>query len=105
MKKIIIKHAKVKILSGSIGHIGFYKSGILTESKLPISVVIVDEETNEEFECQLVSCYPFQSVIPEIASYYSEGLPPEQCTEQLLLKNKVSNINQLALYIYVRNVC
>jgi len=105
MKKISIKNAKLKILSGTIAHIGLFKPEILRESSFPIKLIIVDEETMEEFPSELVSCLPFSRVIPDVAAYVSEGVAPEKCTAELLLKNKVTDVNQLALYIYVRSIC
>lgn len=101
VNKVLIKNASKFLFMGHFGLIAKFKQGALKESSFPIPVIIVDEDTNEEFNAELVSALGFSyNVIPDIICRFFCGKPSEEATAELLEKYKVSNINQLGFYVY-----
>jgi hypothetical protein len=101
VNKVLIKNASQYLFMGHVGLIARYQQGKLKESSFPIPVLIVDEDTKEEYEADLVSALGFSyEVIPDIFCRFFHGKPSEEATKELLEKYKVSNINQLGFYVY-----
>ena len=102
MKKVYVKNAKIRILTNYLPHFGKYVPGSLNSSILPIPVIIVDKDTQDEFPAQLISVLPMKESIPEILAYLSEGASPQQCTQDVLTRCNANSVNQIALYLYER---
>lgn len=100
MKKVLVKDATLKIPSGFVGIIAKWYPGALTNSQIPIPVIIVDPESTQEFPGELISVLPFSGIVPEIIALQVMNQHPSQCHEDLLKIHGVSNINQLAYYLY-----
>ena len=102
LKKIEIKNASKFIFNKHIPLIAKFVPGIITYSDLPIDVIIIDPETNEEINAQLVDIQTFLglNIIPDILCRIATGEPSSKQTETLLQKNKVNHPNQLAFYCY-----
>lgn len=100
MRKVNVKQATLKFPSGYFSHIGKFTPGVLTQSKLPLPVNVVDPETKIEYNAQLIAVVPFTDIIPEVFSYLSEGKKPADCKEEILKRSNVTHIHQLAYYLY-----
>jgi hypothetical protein len=101
-RKITLKNVNLGFQQGYFPLIGKYIPGVLKESDLPKPVILVDEDTNEEFNFSLKTLVPFKDAIPEVFSIIATGKDPEDSLEELLMKNKAESVNQLAFYLYVR---
>lgn len=99
-KKISVKNATIKILTGYLPYIGRYIPGALKESDLPIKVILQDPETNDEFEAELISVVPFNQTIPEVFSLLSDDVIKCQAESFYFDLLKVSQISSLAFYLY-----
>ena len=99
VKKITISRASQFHFTGHFGFIGQYVPGRLTEKSFPIPVIIIDADTKQEYNANLVSVIGFTyGVIPDHIKRFF--IPAGTTEEDLLTKNKVSSINQLGLYVY-----
>lgn len=100
IRKIYIKNTTVRIPSNVIGHIGKFDATKIKVHQLPIDVVLVDPDTQEEYPSQLVAFVPLTNVIPEVFIRHSELELKEDSHIKIMERCKVSSINQLAYYQY-----
>ena len=98
--RVNIKNASKFLFTGHFGLISKYIPGRIKISTLPIPVIVVDEETNEEFEADLISVIGFKDIIPELFCHFFEGKSPEEVEKELLPKYKISSVNHLGFYTY-----
>lgn len=99
-RKIEVKSATIKILTGFIPHIGKYAPGVLKVGDLPKKVTITDPETDESFDVELIEVVPFKTTIPNIFSLLSEGVEAETCHHDILFRSNATKVDQLAFYLY-----
>jgi hypothetical protein len=100
MKKIPVKDATLKIPSGFLGIIDKWIPGALKLSRIPIPIIIVDIDSQQEFPGELISALPFSGCVPEIIALQVMNQYPSQCHDDLLQIHGVSDINHLAYYLY-----
>lgn len=100
-KKNYIKNATLKFQTGSIGIILKYKSGKINSGDLPFKSIIVDKDSLEELECNLIEILPLPNFIPSILLHISEGEYGPETEQDLLDRFNINNHPYpLAFYLY-----
>jgi hypothetical protein len=100
IKKLYVKAATVKIPSGYIPYFGKFVPGALKTSMLPIPILIIDADDQQEYECELVEVVSIKDYLPSIFTRMAEDKLPEELEPELLSRLKVQSINQIAFYLY-----
>lgn len=104
MKTRIIKAkgVTIRIPTGYFPLIGKFIKGAVCVSDLPKPVILQDEDTGELIKTQLVDVVPFShGIIPYSYCCLSEGHPPNELVKhKVLQRNEVTEISELAFYLY-----
>lgn len=97
-----IKAPNVDIYSklGYYPLIGIFIKGKLTVDSLPIPVVLIDLDSNNKYDFELITVLPFDENIPEVISIMFGYKNAFDFEVHLLNKIKVQKVNKLALYTY-----
>lgn len=103
MPRVFIKNLKEKIKQPTFGHISYAPNNPIRESKLPFEITLVDIDTKLEEKVQILSYVMIRNSLPEIFTLLSEKQRPEECQLEVLARNEVQTVNELAFYVYTKS--
>lgn len=77
-----------------------YVKGSILENDLPKSVILVDTNSSNEYEANLIEIVPFKKCIPDIFSLLVKNIPGNKFEEELLKHYPTKSIEDFAFYLY-----
>lgn len=97
-RTIEIQNLNSKLLSGCVGHIGFYRPGIFKGLDFPIPTTLCDQEEKNLVEVNLMEYVPFRDIIPTVFKWWVFGKDLED--REICAMLKVNTVDNLAFYLY-----